>query len=492
LFLIRSLLAAVLLAALAAHDAAAEEGQLDASPSLFTVMAALNAAGFDADLNSPSNHPLRDAVRQEIAKRNVPSLAAIKAFFNEHRRRDDTEEFTQYVSFALASKGPPDFDFKMRDVDLPPDAQALAAFAPLLAKFYREAGIEDLWNRSQRAIDGYVERYHEPLTRMVMETDAYLRNPSGPVYMGRRFQIYIDLLSPPNQVQTRSYGNEYYVVVTPSQEIRLDDIRHAYLFFLIDPLSTRNAEVLQRKRGLIDHAQRATALPEMYKEDFLLLTTASLVKAVDARLGRKPQAAEEAFRQGYLLTAYFSEQLPAYEKQEQSMRFYFAEMVKALDLKKEEARLSAVEFAKEGPVRVRKVQPAPEPQLTGAAKTLEEAENLYTARDLDKAKQTFLRALEETGEKPRQAQAWYGLARIAVLQKDPETAQRLFQKTLESQPEPHVKAWASVYLGRLADAAGEREEAAEHYRNALSVEGASDAARRAAQQGIQQNSKESK
>ena len=492
LLLIRLLLPAILLAAMAARGATPEQGQLDASQSLFTVMAAINAAGFDADLASPSNHPLRDVIRQEIAKRNVPSLPEIKAFFAEHRRRDDTEELSQYISFALAVDGPPKFAFKARDVEVPPDAAVLAAFGPLMAKFYEEAGIEDLWNRSQRAMDGYIERYHEPVSRTVLQANSYLRNDTGTVYMGRHFQIYIDLLAPPNQVQSRSYGNEYYVVVTPSQELRIDDIRHAYLFFLLDPLISRNAEVLQRKRGLIDHAQRALALPDTYKQDFLLLSTASLVKAVEARLDRKPQLVDEALKQGYLLAPCFAEQLPIYEKQEQAMRFYFADMAKAIDLKKEDARLSAVEFAREAPVRVKKTAPAPEPELAGAARTLDDAEKLYTARDLEKAKQAFMQALRETEEKPRQAQAWYGLARIAVLQKDPELAERLFQKTLDSQPEAPVKAWASVYMGRLADAAGERDQAAAHYRNALAVQGASDAARRAAEQGIQQSFKQPK
>jgi hypothetical protein len=71
--------------ALAVPAAMSQEGQLDASPGLFTVMAAINAAGYSADLSSPSNHPLRDLIRAELAKRNIPSLAAIIAIFDQHR-----------------------------------------------------------------------------------------------------------------------------------------------------------------------------------------------------------------------------------------------------------------------------------------------------------------------------------------------------------------------------------------------------------------------
>ena len=41
-----------------------------------------------------------------------------------------------------------------------------------------------------------------------------MRNPTSG-YLGRRFQIYVDLLGAPNQVQMRSYADDYFVVVTP-------------------------------------------------------------------------------------------------------------------------------------------------------------------------------------------------------------------------------------------------------------------------------------
>ena len=57
------------------------------------------------------------------------------------------------------------------------------------------------------------------------------------------------------------------------------------------------------------------------------------------------------------------------------------------------------------------------------------------------------------------ASAYYGLARIALLEKDLDAAERLFQKSLESEPEAFDKAWVLVYLGRLSVAAGERDRA---------------------------------
>jgi uncharacterized protein HemY len=81
------------------------------------------------------------------------------------------------------------------------------------------------------------------------------------------------------------------------------------------------------------------------------------------------------------------------------------------------------------------------------------------------------------------------LARIAALQKDPETANKLFEKALELEPESQIKAWVLVYLGRLAIAAGDRDQAGHYFESALQVKGASAAAQQAATQGAAQISK---
>ena len=124
--------------------------------------------------------------------------------------------------------------------------------------------------------------------------------------------------------------------------------------------------------------------------------------------------------------------------------------------------------------------------LTGAAKTLQEAEDAYTSRELPRAKDLYLRALGETEEKPLHAKVYYGLARIAVLQRDPETGDRLFREVLDLNPDPSTKAWSLLYLGRLADSQGDREQAAQQYRAALAVPDAPETVRVAAQQGLKE------
>lgn len=478
-----------LLAAVPALALPAEPGQLDASPSLFTVMAAINAAGYKADLSSPNNHPIREAIQKELAKREIPSLPALKDFFERHRKRTDSQELSQYISFALSCTGPPSFEFAIRDVEIPPDAATLRELSKLLASFYKEANIEDLWQRSQPAIEQYIARYHEPVTNAVLQVNGYMRQMTSG-FKNRRFQIFIELQAAPNQIQTRSYSDNYTIVITPSPEPRIFDIRHAYLHYLLDPLATRNQEILNRKKSLVDHAMRAQSLGDAYKEDFLLLATESLIKAVESRLDHKPEMVQQAFHEGYILAPYFAEALPVYEKQETSMYVYYTEMMQAIDLLKEDRRLTGVEFNKSSADRpVVKTPPAPPAPLTGAAKTLEEAEQTYSSRELDKSKKLFLKVLEQTEKKSVHASAYYGLARIALIEKDLDSAERLFQKSLESEPEAFDKAWDLVYLGRLAIAAGDRDQAIKYFESVLKLEGATDKARQEARQGLEMTKK---
>jgi len=449
-------------------------------------MAAINAAGYDADAASPNNSPLRETVRKELAAKQIPCLPELKDFYAGHRKKDATADLSQYISFALAAGSPPTFVAKGRLVDMPPDAAALDGFAPLLARFYKEANIEDLWNRSQPAFDQAIERYHEPVIDALLQVNGFLRNETSGA-SSLFFQIYIDLLGAPNQVQTRNYGRNYFVVVTPSADPRIDDIRHAYLHYILDPYAIRHEEIVMRKRGLGDHAQRATALDPSFKSDFPLLVTESLIKAIEARLDKQPDRVNQAMLEGYILTAYFAEKIPAYLKQEQSMRFYYPDMIAAIDLKREDDRLSQIDFVSQAPVRQAKVvAPPPPPEPQGAAKTLADAEQFYKERKLEPARRLFMKVLEQASDRPLHAQAYYGLARIATLEKNPEMAERLFEKTLELDPEPQVKAWTLVYLARLSDAAGDRDQATRRYQEALAVEGASPAARHAAEQGVHQ------
>ena len=491
LHLIRSILPALALAAAAlpAGVAAEPQGQLDANITLFTVMAAANVSGYDADLASLSNHPLRAAIRQAILQKNPPILPQVKTYFTNMRSGDSNDEFTRYVSFALSSKGPPDFKFRFRDADLPPDVAGLQELPAILQVFYDQAGIADLWQKSQPSFDQVIGRYHEPVSNSVLEINSYLRNVTSG-YGGRRFQIYVDLLSAPNQIRQVNLRDDYFLVLSASPEPQIYDVRHAYLYYLLDSITLRFASQVRKKSAIADYARAAPALADHYKADFVLFTANCLVKAVEARLSRGArgrQLVDEALSEGFVLTPHFYEQLARFEKQEQSMRLYFPEMIEAIDLKKEEARLEKVEFVKELKARRAKATAAqPEPLLSQAQKTIEEAEALYGEKKYEKAREAFRKVLEQTTEKPLHARAYYGLGRIAILHKENEMGLKLLEKSLELEPDPYVKGWVLVYLGKLAGIAEERDKSEKYLREALAVDGASLAARKEAQKTLQE------
>jgi tetratricopeptide (TPR) repeat protein len=458
---------------------AQEQGRLDSSETLFSVMAAVN-------VGLPEPAPV---VGEHLAGRKIDVLSELRNFVVSHHPPGTPVNWSPYISFALSSGGPPDFKPNFTGLEEPPDLFQLEGFRGLLIRFYREAALHELWTKLEPAYQREIDRYHEPVTRVLLEANAYLRNPTSG-YMGRRFFVLVEMLAPPNQVHTRSYKDDYFIVITPAPQPRVEQVRHAYLHYLLDPLTSKFSESVMKKRSLGDFAQGAPALDESYKSDFLLLTTESLIRAIEARLDRKPAAVQESLMAGYILTPFFSEALPLYEKQETAMRMYFPDMMASMDVKKESKRLDAVDLTVAPPKPVTAaIERTPEPPREPAEKTLEEAEKLYEAHDFEKAGAAFQKALVQTEQKPLHARVYYGLARIAALNRDPQLAEQLFQKTLESSPDAHTRAWSEVYLGRLAQASTTPEEAVEHYRAALAVDGAPAKARQAAEEGLRKTSK---
>jgi tetratricopeptide (TPR) repeat protein len=480
-----SLFLGVLLTVPGFTQPAAQHAQLDGNQALFTVMAALNAAGFDEGLNVGVNQDIRKQLRELVAARHAPSVEQLRAFLAAHHLRNRAADLNQYISFALTLDGPPDFQFRFKPNELPPDVNALSGLETILAQFYSEANVDDLWKRAQPAYDREIERYHAPVTKALLEVNGYLRNPTSG-YLGRRFQIYIDLLAPPSQVQTRSYKDDYFIVVTPSPEPQTFQVRHAYLHYLLDPLALKFYESLSRVKGAAEYARTAPALKEAYRDDFTLLATECLILAVESRLApaaQRKELVDRDLREGYVLTPAFAEGLVDFEKQPLAMRMFYPDLMGGVDLAREEKRLNAVQFAA-APTQLATEGQPPAPVLTGMAKVLEDAEDLYHDRQLPKARELFMRVLQESPQPRVHARAYYGLARIASLENNPELSERLFHKTVDSSPDDETKSWALLYLARLADASNRREEAVEHYRGALAVAGAPASVKTAAEKGL--------
>jgi len=484
----------------------------DSSLPLFAVMAAINAAGYDAGLDSPYSSPIRRQVRQEIAAAKPASLEALRKFYAAHRQADAARDLSQFVSFALLVKGPPDFAFRVKEPDLPPDVAALRDFRPLLAAFYQEADLEKLWEKHRPAYERELERYDEGLAQVMFEVNGYLRVPSSG-YLGRNFWVYADLLGAPGQANARSFGQDYYAVLSTAAQPQLDQVRHGYLHYLLEPMAGKYGSLVRSKSDLKAFAEEAHALDPVLRKDFRLLLSESLIRAVELRMSRgAPASREQRLRdiltEGHFLAPYFYEALELFEKQEAGMRHYYPDMVEKLDVRREQKRLAKVTFreasaegqaphslalAPAGPAPAGAQHPAA-PGASGAGGTsvapgasdeekgLAKAEDAMARRDYAVARQLFRAALERNG--PLRARAVYGLALVATQEKQPEVAKSYFQQTLAEAGDPHLVAWAHIYLGRIYDMEEKRDLAVRHYQQALEAQDKEPAARQAAERGL--------
>jgi tetratricopeptide (TPR) repeat protein len=475
------------------------ETQLDGDQTLFTVMAAINASGYDVGANSTLAHPLRAYIRQQLAAKNLASVRALKEFYYNNQHGDPAENLAQYVSFALSIAGPPEFQFLNKASQTAPDALRLSDLPPVLSLFYEEAGIEDLWRQAQPALEQVIAFYHTPLSRSILGANAYLRSETSGV-LGHRFQVYVDLLGPPGQIQSRNYRTDTFVVMTPAiaatrertEELAAEqvaDVRHAYLHSLLDPLAVRYYQQIDEKQDLQELAKPAPALEPMYKDDFMMLVTESLIKAIEARLSPDPVAKREAMvndalHEGFILTPAFYDGLAYYEKQDRAMQLYYPDLIRSISMKAERQRLAGIQFAAARARRGPDTAQAGRRLLTNAQKLLGEGEELSDLRQFDLARTAFQKVLEEPPEPNVRARAYYGLARIAVLQKDPEMAEKTFLKAIDAGPDGETRSWAYYYLGRLEDAADQREEALKYFRLAVDTPDGSRKAKDEAQKAM--------
>ena len=465
----------------------AQTHQLDSDIRLFTVLAAINLAGYDDGLGSPSDSPVRQAVRDDLKDFQGSSLQLLKNFHEQNKRSDPGRNLSQYVSFALMSEGPPGFELRAAlPTDLPPDVRRLRGLSSILAEFYQQAPVEKLWSKYQPAYEAEIARYQEPLIQALFEAGGYLRvSPTS--RQARSFQVLFDLLGAANNVNTRGYKGTVYVVIHPSKQLRVEEVRAAFLMHLLDPLAVRYAKEIAKKNVLSRFAMFAPALQEVYKTNFQLLVSKCFVRAVEARLSYRPRAEREAqvrqdLREGLILTPYFYESLAGYEKQGQAMRLFYPEMIKGIDLKAEAARLQQVKFAAAPARPARTVQPVA-PRVSATELALREAELLLRSEKVEQARKKFEEALAKDGG--RNADASYGLARVAISQGDADLGRGLFNQALESDPDPYVRSMSHVYMARISDVMGLREQAVEHYQLALGVQGMPDRARDLARKGLE-------
>src|SRR5271154_1039237 len=491
-------------------DASETGVSVAASEQIFSVMCALDAAGFAADESTLSEMPSRLALRGELLKLQGPATDAVRQFYRDYALADPGETLSRYITFALVIGPPPRFTFLLdRDV-LPPDVLTIEGFQEVLTNFYHEAHLDLRWAAVQPDYNRAIERYQSPVRHVVTVCNGYLREIYKPRY-GHSFTVYIEPLVG-NRTNFRNNGNHYAIVVGGGPQFPEADVRHAYLHFMLDPLPLKYRENVMKKRGLLNIAARAPRLSPEYKNDFMAYADECLIKAVELRIRHLKPDKEEAVlaeddQAGFIMVRSFVVQLQKFEKAEPAMSYYFPDLIEGIDLEAEQKCLHDFQFAA-------LADPGPENKAAGGPRgglqpgqaatpqselesALAQGDHEIALQDAAAAGKTFEQILAKY---PDNARANFGLAVASLLNHDADRAQELFEKWVaaapaaaaagqvpaaaSAAPDPGIVSWSHVYLGRLHDFAEERDQALSEYRAALWIAGAPEAARVAAQRGI--------
>ncbi|ABF42852.1 Tetratricopeptide repeat protein [Candidatus Koribacter versatilis Ellin345] len=459
---------------------------LDTSEALFAIMAAANNCGYNDEVSSSA--PVRAKIRGEVdsALANNPKAAQAEkevcAFYRDHQQSDAPRTISSYLSLGILASDPPKFLTKVPESDLPPDAAyALGILSPL-GRMYEEAGLHQVWLKHKPEYDALIQRYHQPMHDMIDTTDRYLRiQVSG--YVGRSYMIYLEPLIGPSLANSRNYGNEYYFVVSPSgANLKMHEIRHTYLHFILDPMAFKRGSDMRRIMPLLASVQNSP-LSDAYKQDPTLLTTESLIRAIEARTlpfekgnDKREDAVLEAESEGLVLTQYFYDRLAEFEKGDTGLEAAYGEWLHFLDLDHEKKRASKITFSQHAAPEVMQAS------ILHKETLLTMGEQALIKGDLDAAEQSANKVLE--GKDEDAAKAYFLLARIYTMRGEMESAKSYFYLAIDRGTDARTRAWSHIYLGRIFDLQEKRDEALKQYNAALAENDTKPDTNAAAQRGM--------
>ena len=471
--------------------AQATKAQLEVSETFFTLAAALNSCGYDAGLEA--SLPLRQAVRAEIQSATQQSPEARQArnticqFWIDHQVPGKDNDVTPYLSLALELGPPPAFAPVLSEADLAPDAARVLGVISPLKKFYQAEGIQAIWEKHQSQYQAMVNQLHDPVSQVLTQTDLYLKVPFSN-YPGQRFVVYLEPLLSPAQVDSRNFGSNYYMVISPDREghVRFPEVRHTYLHFVLDPLALSHGNALKQLEPILEDL-RTAPMGESFKNDISLMVNECLIRAIEARttIAKSNEPARSAYVQrsveeGFVLTRFFYDQLGDFEKESVGLKNAYGNLLHLVSLDRERKRARETVFRDQAtPEIVSAVQPAPNED-----RLLNIAEQKLSAGDHEGAQKIAAEVLQHNHGGDAPGHAAFILARIATLAGKMEEARVSFEEAVQSVHDSRMLAWSHIYLGRIFDIQQNREVAMGHYRAALAAGDPAADTKAAAERGL--------
>lgn len=511
-------------------DPAGPTISLVSSEPVFVMAASLNMCGYDEGIDSSA--PIRKQVRDEINKALVASedartrRDALCLYIAQHRMTGTVLDVAQYISLALYLTSPPEIEITADLTEMPPDATQVAEIVPLLKAFVAAVDLHGIWLTVHHTYDEAANQIHDPLSQMIVNTNLYLKMPAS-TYDGRRFIVVIEPMLSPGTVNARIYGTDYVVVLSPVDgKIRMTDVRHTYLHYLIEPLLYARANAIDRTQPILKEVRDAP-LEFRYRSDTVPLTIECLIKAIEARtmdtgiaaykmpanvdrsqlpnyeherqlVTQKQEAVRQAavlhdMKQGFVLTQYFYEQMIQFERDPASLTDTIGEMVYSMDVDQQVHRTRQIEFDKEADAEV--LSRSKPHKLTEMELAEAKLSNGDVAAASTMARQMLAKQEDSIASTAEAARAHFILARVDLMSVHPnETEEDVektmddavdqFQKTLATSKEQRLLAWSHIYLGRMLDLQCKRDQAVSEYKLALTVRDGQADTRIAAERGV--------
>lgn len=304
---------------------------------VFTVMAFMNACGFDTEYPGQKMHPVRLRVRKAIqqkAANHADALERWKQYYREH-----TMGSFCYQDFALSLND--DYPFRRirpdDELGYPFTAEMLADFPDLLNEFWETLEMQQVWKQVKSDYLADIHKYDfERMEKKLSFIWEYLR---------LRRKDDFTFVSVPNLLDTHyhaigaQYENYWYMVESPGAH-SYDFNVHEYLHSIINPLIEANYNAYRAKLDGYFKAGKDMPMAEPYGRP-VTYSYECLVRALDHRINAvmandpatttaREKRIANLTKKGLLLVQPFYEQLLEYEKSDKNFEQFLPEMLDRL------------------------------------------------------------------------------------------------------------------------------------------------------------------
>jgi len=201
--------------------------RVDGSEAMFTTMCALYAAGYEGEVNEDNWSTFRTRIRERCAD-------------NRDRQWKQCASFTKSINCGTpgrCSRGTcgsagcrsrAEIRAGAAARRITPDMLSLEGFSDILSNYYTEQKIGRCGNRSSRSTTGKSSGCTTRCRRSAGGGGVPARN-AGPKQAGT-FTIVVEPLVG-RITNVRNYGDNYAIILSGSEEIPADVVRHAFLHF---------------------------------------------------------------------------------------------------------------------------------------------------------------------------------------------------------------------------------------------------------------------